>query len=169
VNAPLSLNLVSRRRACAALVAWPAASSVPSAQGQLAPGHSGLRTPLSLATELSLALAGKQPLIAMVSLDRCPFCKAVRDSHLLPLQAETGQVIVQVDMKSSQVLSDFNGQSVTHDQLIRRWGAKVAPTVLFFGRGGVEVAPRLDGAYLPDFYGAYLEDRLQLARRSIVT
>jgi hypothetical protein len=144
VNAPLALNLVSRRRACSALVAWSAAFSVPSAHGQPALGHSGLRTPHSLATDLSLALAGKQPLIAMVSLDRCPFCKSVRDSHLLPLQAETGQVIVQVDMKSSQMLADFNGQSVTHDQLIRRWGAKVAPTVLFLGgrRGGCPTARR---------------------------
>lgn len=104
--------------------------------------------------------------MVMVSLDRCPFCKAVRDSHLRPLQAETGQIIVQLDMNSMQTVVDFSGKLMTHDQLIRRWGAKVAPTVLFFGRGGVEVAPRLDGAYLPDFYGAYLEDRLQVARRS---
>ena len=41
---------------------------------------------------------------------------------------------------------------------------KVAPTVLFFGRAGVEIAERLVGGYIPDFYGAYLDERLRLAR-----
>jgi hypothetical protein len=42
----------------------------------------------------------------------------------------------------------------------------VAPTVLFFGRTGREVAPRLVGASR-DFYGAYLEQRLETARRNL--
>jgi hypothetical protein len=36
--------------------------------------------------------------------------------------------------------------------------------VLFFGAKGKEVAERLEGGYIPDFYGAYLEQRLQVAR-----
>jgi hypothetical protein len=59
---------------------------------------------------------------------------------------------------------DFQGASTTHDALVRQWGVRVAPTVLFFGAGGVEVAERLRGASIPDYYGAYLDQRLSVAR-----
>jgi hypothetical protein len=38
--------------------------------------------------------------------------------------------------------------------------------VLFFGPGAREVAPRLVGLS-PDFYGAYLDQRLDTARRRL--
>jgi hypothetical protein len=50
---------------------------------------------------------------------------------------------------------------------VRRWGVKVAPTLLFLGGQGREVAERLVGALLPDFYGAYLAQRLETARQSL--
>jgi len=103
----------------------------------------------------------------MASLDGCPFCRRVRDHHLAPLLAETGQPVVQVDMASSMSLTGFDGQATTHDQQLRAWKVTVAPTVLFFGRGGREVAERLVGASIPDYYGAYLEQRLQAALKSL--
>jgi hypothetical protein len=45
----------------------------------------------------------------------------------------------------------------------------LAPTVLFFGSQGREVAARLKGAYLPDFYGAYLDEQLAIARQAVAT
>jgi thioredoxin-related protein len=56
---------------------------------------------------------------------------------------------------------------VTHAELVRAWKIKVAPTVLFFGPRGKEVAERLRGGYIEDFYGAYLAQRLQQARAVI--
>ena len=40
----------------------------------------------------------------------------------------------------------------------------VAPTLLFLGPKGEELAERLVGGSIPDFYGAYLEQRLEQAR-----
>jgi hypothetical protein len=74
---------------------------------------------------------------------------------------------VQVDMHGKRTLRDFEGAARTHEQMIRRWGIKLAPTVLFFGRDGLEVAPRLVGSYLADFYGAYLDERLAQARAAL--
>jgi thioredoxin-related protein len=126
-----------------------------------------LHSPKSLPDELDRALQRRRPLLVMASLDGCPFCKLVRDSFLAPLQAENGQPIVQLDMGSRAMLEGFDGQATTHDQLLRAWKVTVAPTVLFFGRGGREVAQRLVGASIPDFYGAYLEERLQTALKSL--
>ena len=120
----------------------------------------------SLATSLDQALRVKQPLVVMASLHGCAFCKVVRENYLQPLRA-TGLQVVQVDMRDHRGLLDFDGQSLTQDGWLRKQGIKIAPTVLFFGAHGREVATRLTGAYLPDFYGAYLDEQLALARRVV--
>jgi len=126
-----------------------------------------LPAPQSLPDVLAAALKSGSPLVLMVSLVGCPFCVIARDNYLAPLQGESGLSIVQMDMRNREMVEDFSGASQTQDQLIRSWGIKVAPTVLFFGRGGVEVAERLVGGYIPDFYGAYLDDRLRTARAAV--
>ncbi len=120
----------------------------------------------SLAASLDQALRVKQPLVVMVSLHGCAFCKVVRENYLQPLRA-SGLQVVQVDMRDHRGLLDFDGQSLTQDSWVRKQGIKIAPTVLFFGAQGREVAARLTGAYLPDFYGAYLDEQLALARRVV--
>ncbi len=120
----------------------------------------------SLPDELARALQNKQPLIVMVSLDGCVFCRQARQSHLSPM-ARAGTAIVQVDMRNNQPLLDFSGQLTTHDELTRRWKVSITPTLLFFGPGGKEVAERMEGAYQPDFYGPYLEDRMAQGRKAL--
>jgi|APLak6261674860_1056103.scaffolds.fasta_scaffold04936_2 thioredoxin-related protein len=122
---------------------------------------------VSLSDELAQALKKGGPLLVMVSLDGCPFCKVARENYLAPLRQEQGLVVVQIDMRSNRLVKDFKGATRTHDELIRSWGIKVAPTVLFFGRGGAEIAERMVGGYIPDFYGAYLDERLRLAQAAL--
>ncbi len=121
----------------------------------------------SLAASLDQALRVKQPLLVMVSLQGCAFCKVVRENYLQPLRA-SGLQVVQIDMRDNRALVDFDGTALTHDAWVRKQGIKLAPTVLFFGPQGREVAARLKGAYLPDFYGAYLDEQLAVARRVVV-
>lgn len=121
----------------------------------------------SLQAELAAALKNGQPLLVMVSLDGCPFCKVARQNYLGPMYEQQGLPIVQIDRRSVRPVLDFKGRLHTHDALARGWGVKVTPTVLFFGRGGAEVAERLVGGYLPDFYGTYLEDRLVQSRAAV--
>lgn len=120
----------------------------------------------SLPEELSAALRHGQPLVVMVSLEGCIFCKIARQSHLAPMYRQ-GQPIVQVDMRNAQVVIDFEGRQTTHDELTRRWKVSITPTLLFFGPNGREVAERMEGAYQPDFYGPYLEDRLSRSRMAL--
>lgn len=120
----------------------------------------------SLATSLDQALRVKQPLVVMVSLQGCAFCRVVRENYLQPLRA-SGLQVVQVDMRDNRALVDFDGTALTHDAWVRKQGIKLAPTVLFFGAQGREAATRLKGAYLPDFYGAYLDEQLTVARRVV--
>ena len=120
----------------------------------------------SLPDELAQALRQGRPLVVMVSLEGCPFCRQARQSHLSPMHREGG-VIVQVDMRSPQPVRDFDGQMTTYDALVQRWRVPIAPTLLFFGPGGRELAERMEGAYQPDFYGPYLDDRLEKATQAL--
>ncbi len=131
------------------------------------PALAGLALPLSasLPDELAQALARHQPLVVMVSLRGCPFCEVVRNNYLGPMHEREGLPVVQVDMLDERPTRDTAGQPTTHGALVRAWGVKVAPTVLFIGAQGKEVAPRLAGGP-HDFYSASLDGRLEQARRA---
>ena len=153
----------SRRRWCLAasmsVLGW---AGSPPAQAADRP----LPAPESLPQELSRALQRGEPLVVMVSLHGCPFCKVVRESYLWPLR-EAGVPVVQIDMREGRSLLGWDARPLSHDAWVRQHGVRIAPTVLFFGPDAQEVAPRLKGAYLPDFYNAYLEDNLASARRVV--
>lgn len=150
------------RQSGLALVSTLGALAVPAAH---ASGRVVLDRAASLPDELARALAAGRPLVVMASLDGCPFCVEARDSYLGPLRDEQQQPVVQVDLRSTRVVRGFDGAMTTHDALTRLWRISVTPTVLFFGPGGREIVPRMIGAYLPDYYGAYLEDRVRRARQ----
>jgi hypothetical protein len=118
---------------------------------------------LDLRRELGAALARHQPLVVMVSLDGCAYCHIVRDHYLAPMQQQ-GLPVVQIDMRSRRLLKDVDGHPIVHDEFVRARRVTVAPTVLFLGPHGEELAERLVGGSLPDFYGAYLDQRLEQAR-----
>lgn len=148
---------IPRRQALLALGGLCLAGTVSAAPKEL---------PLStsLQSELAGALAARQPLLVMVSLHGCAWCRLVRENYLAPMREQDGLHAVQIDMKSDRVTVTPSGTQITHDALIRELGVKVAPTVLFFGADGKEVAERLVGG-APDFYSAYLDQRLKQAQR----
>lgn len=138
---------------------------VPLKQADAAP-HT---LPIAIALDEDLARSAQQgkPLVVMVSLEGCPFCRVVRENFLPSLEREQGLTVVQVDMRKQTIVKDLQGHRTTHDQIIRDWGVKVAPTLMFFGKKGTEVADRLQGASVPDFYAAYLQERIDIAMRSM--
>ncbi len=152
----------SRRQALQGLaLGWAGASALNAFAANIT-----LPSTNSLALSLEQALHLKQPLVVMVSLHGCPFCKVVRENYLHPLLS-SGLQVVQIDMRDMRSLIDFDGTSLTQDAWVRKQNIKLAPTVIFFGAQGREVASRLKGAYLPDFYGAYLDEQLAMARRAV--
>jgi thioredoxin-related protein len=150
---------ISRRRLLAVAAVVPVTMQVLGVEA----APIALPVAASLADALRQALATGNPLVVLVSLDGCPFCKIARENYLGPLQRQ-GLPVVQVDMRSTSMLTGFQGVAQSHDAWVRAMNVKVTPTVLFFGRGGLELVERMAGAYLPDFYGAYLDERLRQAR-----
>jgi hypothetical protein len=123
-----------------------------------------LPRPASLAAQLEQAISQRKALVLLVSLDGCPYCKLVRESYLVPMRSD-GQPVVQIELAAPIPLIDLRGRESTHANVVRGFDVRVAPTVLFLGRGGVEAAPRLVGVASSDFYGAYLQERIEAANR----
>lgn len=127
-----------------------------------------LPTPSSLRAAAQAATAKGEPLVVMTTLPGCPYCDLVRQHHLLPMLRAGEVVAVQVDTRDRRtLLQGFKGESSSPAEQVANWKAKFAPTVLFFGPRGEELAERLEGVAVPDFYGEYLEARLSEARRKL--
>lgn len=130
-----------------------------------APVRLALPTPTSLRGAARAAAARGEPLVVMTTLTGCPYCDLVRNSHLLPMLREGQVQAVQLDTRDRvSNLQAFNGNQTTPAEQTQAWKARFAPTVLFFGPEGQELAERLVGVAVPDFYGEYLEARLKEAR-----
>lgn len=161
-----------RRAWCAALAGWAwwgsgAVRARPAARGEpvAVPGH--LPMPVSLPALTQAAAARGEPAVLLVSLTGCPYCETARSSYLRPLAHEHGAVVAEIDMEADRALEDFGPRASTQAAVARRLRVRLAPTVLFLGASGRELAPRLEGLAVPDFYGAYLEERWRDARAAV--
>jgi len=153
--------------ACAAPVASLAASGA----------H--LEQPRDLRGLLEQAARERRPVVAMFSLAGCPWCEAIRREQLDGLareQAARGIRVVEFDMHDERA---FAGAATGSDSaarpladsaspaaLARRLGVRIAPTLVFLGPDG-ELAERLVGYGSPDFFSAYLDERIERARNAL--
>lgn len=133
-----------------------------------APTPAALPTPASLRGAAQAAAAWGEPLVVMTTLAGCPYCDLVRNHHLLPLRREHKLQAVQIDIRDrTSNLQGFHGENTTPAEQAHLWKARFAPTVLFLGPQGQELAERLVGVAVADFYGEYLDARLQEARKRL--
>ena len=127
-----------------------------------------LPVPTSLPQAALAAKAKGEPLVVLISLPGCVYCELVRRSYLLPARRDSDLQAWQLDITNrSTPLAGFDGKPTTAAAQAKAWKATFTPTVLFIGSQGQELAERLVGIAVPDFYGAYLEQRLTTARKAL--
>lgn len=169
---PLPRAAISpRRRRCLRLVAL-ALCGLGSAP--IASAHSPGSDPAAAAPRSPSAWLGESApgtvVVALFSLPGCPYCEAVRTNYLRHL-ADGGEAralrVVEYDLTDRRVFADAKdrpGAPASPAVLAESMGIRVAPTVAFIGPDGKELAERLVGYTSPDFYGAYLDRRIETAR-----
>ena len=148
--------------ACAAVTVGLAAPASPTtAHAAGTPALDGTRSPQAL-----LADGDTELVVALFSLPGCPYCEAVRRNYLRHLEGEVrGLRVVEYGIGDERAFAGTgdDGAPPTAAALAKSLGVRVAPTVVFLGAGGEELAERLVGYSSPDFYGAYLEARIASA------
>jgi thioredoxin-related protein len=127
-----------------------------------------LPTPKSLRAAAQAVAERGEPLIVMITLRGCVYCDLVRNSYLHPLMREGKAFAVQLDLQDrASTVQDFDGLSTSPAALAERWKIGLTPTLLFVGPDGRERAARLEGVSSTDFYGEYLNQRLDEARLAL--
>ncbi len=127
-------------------------------------------TPLPAARDLQAsaaqAAAHGQALVLLFSLPGCAYCETVRASTYRWLVRD-GQAVVQLDMRGSDALRGFDGRATDGAALARHYGVRLAPTALFVGPGGRELAARLVGAGVSDYYAGEVDQALRTAASAL--
>lgn len=114
--------------------------------------------------------------VAMASLPNCPWCDLVLRDQLLPRMRSAGHptlrtVILDITdrrpmhrpgLKPPEAGLEWLAQSP--QQWARQQRIRMAPTVFAMNFAGQPIGEPLVGYSSVDFYGAYLEDRIQLAK-----
>jgi thioredoxin-related protein len=118
-----------------------------------------------LAADARFAAARGVPLVVLYSRDDCSWCEKVRREHLGPLSRDPAKpsVIRELHMDRATPLLDFGGRRTTSADFAKQVQARFAPTVMFHGPDGAQLAESIVGFRLADFYGAYLERAIEEA------
>ena len=122
----------------------------------------GLPKVQNLQIALQKAQAKSMPLVVMVTLEGCPYCKVVRQNYL-PEYLDKGVPILELDLNSGETIRGETGVATTAREWAKAKGIRIAPTLLWLGENGQELVGRLTGMSSADFYGAYLDDRMNQA------
>ncbi len=108
--------------------------------------------------------------VVLFSQPGCEFCDEVREHYLRPMLSAGRQpfAIAEADIESSAPIRIWHFQDVAQRDFARASGARFAPTVMFFDAQGHSLAEPIVGLS-KDFFGAYLEQRLQAAAKESKT
>ncbi len=142
--------------------------------GQLLAGEDEA-SPHAVLTEVSdlqalgrIAREASVPILLMFASEDCHFCERLEAEVLGPMKLvgdDPRRVLLRkVMLEAADSLYDFQGRKIDTDELARRKKVGMVPTVYLVDGDGRELVPRIVGYTSPDFYPAYLDQAIDVAR-----
>lgn len=114
-------------------------------------------------------IVGAQNLVLVLefSSDYCEYCRWLEEAFLLPMQRNEdydGKVLIRsISLDPHETVIDFDGRLLDTDQFAARYGVSLTPTLVFLNSDGVELSEKLVGIWSEDFYGAFIDERIDRA------
>ena len=103
----------------------------------------------------------------LFSRRNCAFCDQVLREFLVPMQHneeyDTKVIMRQIDVGSSAKLRLFSGKNTTQKLFAKENNIFLTPTIKLFDAEGNELAEPLIGLTTPDYYGGFLDQRIDEA------
>ena len=135
-------------------------------------GDSARMVPLEDMREASkLARQNNLLLVIEFSSEYCAFCRKLEELFLLPMQrnAEYREKILvrYVSLDAYETLVDYDGLSKSTSEFASRYGVSLTPTLIFIDGDGVELSEKLVGIWSEDFFGGFIDDRIDEARKKL--
>ena len=120
-----------------------------------------------LAADARQAAARRIPLLVLFSEAGCPWCARARQEFLLPMQRnpdyQAKVMMREVGIDNPAALIDFAGKTTTQAEFARSYRVLMVPTVVLVGPRGEALAEPLVGFRTADYYGYYLDQRIDAA------
>jgi thioredoxin-related protein len=109
----------------------------------------------------------KVPILVLFSRRNCAFCDQVLKEFLVPMQHneeyDTKVIMRRIDVGSAAKLRLFSGKNTTYAQFARQNNIFLTPTIKLFDAEGNELTEPLVGLTTPDYYGGFLDQRIDEA------
>jgi len=111
------------------------------------------------------------PVVLVVISNSCPYCQRLEEEVLRPLLISgdyDDRIQLQIlNQDQHDYRVDFDGVKRSPDAIADRYGIQLVPSVLLLGPKGEELAERLIGIGVIDFYWAYLDQAIEQARAKL--
>ncbi len=118
-------------------------------------------------------IARAQNLVVMLefSSEYCAYCRRLEEFFLLPMQRnedyDNRVLIRSISLDPHETVIDFDGRLLDTDRFAARYGVSLTPTLVFLNSDGIELSEKLVGIWSEDFYGAYIDKRIDQAEASL--
>ena len=124
-----------------------------------------------LRDEARLARQDNLVLVIEFSSEYCGYCRQLEELFLLPMQRNAEyrkKVLIRyISLDAYETLVDFDGRSMSTGEFASRYGVSLTPTLIFLDGDGVEMSEKLVGIWSEDFYGGFIDDRIDEARQKL--
>lgn len=125
-----------------------------------------------LSQDASRARSDKLVLVLEFTLEDCPYCELLEEEFLKPMSINQGYrekvIIRSVPIDGDYLIKDFMGGSTTGSQLASRYHVDTTPTMVFLDADGNELSKKLIGIWSIDFFGSFIDERIDLALEKIL-
>jgi len=132
-----------------------------------------LTRPVDLRQEAALMRQHRVPMMVLFSQAHCSWCEKARAQYIGPMSVQPPwsdrALYRQIDLDSDAPLVGFDGKAQTHRSFARAAGVFVTPTVMMYAPDGRSLVPAIVGVSLPDFYGQYLEQAIEVAQGKLAS
>ena len=155
VNAKLACGLLALILAC---FAAPCAQARDSAEVPIAQ---------DFAADAQEAGARGVPIMIVFGSRNCPYCLLLNRDFLQPMRRnpeyENKVIMRRVNIHSNAALRGFSGKMTSHAAFGKEHGIKLTPTIKWFDAAGNELTEPLVGISTPDYFGGFLDQRIDQA------
>jgi len=107
-------------------------------------------------------------LVIEFSADDCAYCRKLEEMFLLPMQRNAAYddkiLLREVSLSDFDSLINFDGRSVSTAEFAAQYNVALTPTLVFLNADGEEMSEKLVGIWSEDFFGGFIDDRIDEAR-----